>query len=903
MAQLRHFQLFRSTNVYSTLADAKTALGTQLNDNTTLVDGEMMLARYYGTENTPKVHSILGIVRVKSGSKSMDYFYCGCEMTNKINALDVDEYSQASFANGILTVFKISETDGKIVKGAAENFDLGAYVDGKINALKVTGYKQAAIGENTIIISGIKEDKGKISADSTNDVTINVDGTVSSTNKLATQTTVTTAINALNNTGYKQASYDGNGNIVINGIKETNGIIAADDTKNTTINVNHTYATDATATDLATVKTVKDAIETLDVTAQTVVAMTSDKTKLQGATISETDGKIAAGSLTDLIEFNQALSSTNKAATMADVTAANLSGLDAINVNNTIHQVKLNIDSNDNILTQSTNGLLANITLEYDSTNKKIKLNGKENGTGKTLISEINATDFVKDGMITDVEVVETAEQGVTVEAPYLKITWNTDAAKDPSISRISLKKLVDVYTADETYLHMNDHKVEHKKSGVSTGSYGESATATKDYAGTISIPRITVDAAGHVTAASNSVITLPSKQTAKDEIKMNVEGNKATITNTFTLDNTAQAGTSVFVEADDGLKITEYDKTGAKISHSSTYQPSAEAAAVVVDEAGETTTFKIPSLTIDNYGHVTGKKDTPVTITLPESIDTAVQTVLGDRNTDDQRDNLENTKYINVKAVREGNSNDVKLQSSIKTIAIEEASAGTANGWRYIGKVGVIELKEGDIVESSKKDDIPNINFADITYTYGNGQNGTETGGSFAFGKIENTDLATVDGADKGELKYATKYIWMKGTDDNNTSAILATTPTLYQGCRIYRKFEETPENDGLATSLNVRNYINSHETQIIAGTNTTVTAAMDGGHTVYTINATGTPVTGGNGINVAPVSGNTEVSVDLAQNATSGSTRTHTQASNLLIIDGDNKLSISDTWDCGTF
>lgn len=56
-----------------------------------------------------------------------------------------------------------------------------------------------------------------------------------------------------------------------------------------------------------------------------------------------------------------------------------------------------------------------------------------------------------------------------------------------------------------------------------------------------------------------------------------------------------------------------------------------------------------------------------------------------------------------------------------------------------------------------------------------------------------------------------------------------------------------------------------------------------------------------GGNGISV---SDNDTISVDLAQYSTIGSTtQPHTGSNNILIIDEDKKLSISDTWKCGRY
>lgn len=70
----------------------------------------------------------------------------------------------------------------------------------------------------------------------------------------------------------------------------------------------------------------------------------------------------------------------------------------------------------------------------YDSENKKIKL--VENGTE----AEIDATDFIKDGMI---ETVALSEDGLN-----LVITWNTDSDKgENNVTTIPLTGLVDIYT------------------------------------------------------------------------------------------------------------------------------------------------------------------------------------------------------------------------------------------------------------------------------------------------------------------------------------------------------------------------------------------------------------------------------------------------------------------------
>ena len=70
--------------------------------------------------------------------------------------------------------------------------------------------------------------------------------------------------------------------------------------------------------------------------------------------------------------------------------------------------------------------------LTYDSGTKKINLTGKSNA----VIATIDATDFIKDGMV----------QSVELEGNNLVFTFNTDAGKD--VVTVDLSKFIDVYTA-----------------------------------------------------------------------------------------------------------------------------------------------------------------------------------------------------------------------------------------------------------------------------------------------------------------------------------------------------------------------------------------------------------------------------------------------------------------------
>jgi hypothetical protein len=271
-------------------------------------------------------------------------------------------------------------------------------------------------------------------------------------------------------------------------------------------------------------------IDAMDLTATDVVALNTGKTALQAGKISESDGKVAVATAETLVEFNQAISSTNKVATMADVTAAAVSGQDAIVVGDapqgstTGKVVSLKIKSDDKILDQTAaDGLFSTLSLTYDAAaqadgKKYIRLKGKDN----TDISKIDATDFIKDGMLADAVYTELTEGQVEGQAAgkYIVLTFNTDSGKTPVY--VNVTALVDTYTAKANdWIELDDHEFSHKPQGAFTQGEGQNAPQTTfgdngedditaDAAGEsveFKVPSFTVDAAGHVTAASEKTV------------------------------------------------------------------------------------------------------------------------------------------------------------------------------------------------------------------------------------------------------------------------------------------------------------------------------------------------------------------------------------------------------------
>ena len=185
--------------------------------------------------------------------------------------------------------------------------------------------------------------------------------------------------------------------------------------------------------------------------------------------------------------------------------------------------------------------------------------------------------------------------------------------------------------------------------SGVTAGSYGPSADATPAHKGTISVPYITVDAKGRVTAASTKTITLPAS--GNTDTKVNV--TLATTTKAYLLGVstaptstakalTAVSDTGVYLDTTAGkLTATSFAGSGASLtslnaSNISSGTLSADrlatsgaTAGTYGESAAKTAThggtISIPKITIDNKGRVTSASSITVTLPSDNNTDTKV--------------------------------------------------------------------------------------------------------------------------------------------------------------------------------------------------------------------------------------------------------------------------------------
>ena len=111
------------------------------------------------------------------------------------------------------------------------------------------------------------------------------------------------------------------------------------------------------------------------------------------------------------------------------------------------------VKADDKVLSLTEKKLSATLGLSYDSENKKIKLTG----INKAEIASIDATDFIKDGMLKSASF--TGADGESGQHKNcIKLVFNSDGPADPIY--IDVSSLVDTYTAKAgSGLTLNDHE------------------------------------------------------------------------------------------------------------------------------------------------------------------------------------------------------------------------------------------------------------------------------------------------------------------------------------------------------------------------------------------------------------------------------------------------------------
>lgn len=211
--------------------------------------------------------------------------------------------------------------------------------------------------------------------------------------------------------------------------------------------------------------------------------------------------------------------------------------------------VSLKINSGDKVLSQDTNGLFTTLSIAYDSSTRKLQLKGKNDNE---VINEIDATAFVKDGMLNDTAVftatgdTQTVEfgdsrheySGLTTNHHYLAFEFkiDNDSAQPYKYEILDATSIIDVYK-NGNGLDLTDHTFSVKKasdseefltvdkdgvriSGVKAAIDAAAASAKTEVKKASDDQHIDVNSAvtdGHVTYTISSVDTASASGLSKE--------------------------------------------------------------------------------------------------------------------------------------------------------------------------------------------------------------------------------------------------------------------------------------------------------------------------------------------------------------------------------------------------
>ena len=221
------------------------------------------------------------------------------------------------------------------------------------------------------------------------------------------------------------------------------------------------------------------------ITVQRAAVSSSTKTVL----VTKAEGKSGGVSLDVNIDGATIVKNdTNGKISVASAALTQYIGKDAVNVSEVDDRnnktVSLEINGDDKVLSQTQDGLSATLSLIYEPTNRKLKLIGKNS---EEPISNIDTTDFVKDGMLNDTAVFTASAttqsitfsrsgntheySGLTKENHYLAFEFKISSGESSSYNYeiLNATSIIDVYN-NGNGLELTDHTFSVKKADDSEG-------------------------------------------------------------------------------------------------------------------------------------------------------------------------------------------------------------------------------------------------------------------------------------------------------------------------------------------------------------------------------------------------------------------------------------------------
>ena len=263
--------------------------------------------------------------------------------------------------------------------------------------------------------------------------------------------------------------------------------------------------------------------------------------------------------------------------------------------------VRLKINSGDKVLSQDTNGLSATLSIEYDSSTRRLQLKGNSGN----VISDIDATAFVKDGMLNDTAVFTASAttqsitfgeketitdpvpkssntheySGLTINHHYLAFEFKVDGddTQPYKYEILDATDIIDVYK-NGNGLELTDHTFSVKKadgsegfltidengvkiSGVADAIAAAAASAKTEVKKATDDQHIDVTSAateGHVTytISSKDIASATELTNVKNNVGLNEDGSHITTNGNYT--SSAKTVTEEIAALDTQVKKNE---------------------------------------------------------------------------------------------------------------------------------------------------------------------------------------------------------------------------------------------------------------------------------------------------------------------------------------------------------
>lgn len=301
--------------------------------------------------------------------------------------------------------------------------------------------------------------------------------------------------------------------------------------------------------------------------------------------------------------------------------------------------VSLKINSGDKVLSQDNNGLSATLSIAYDSSSRKLQLKGNAN----EVINEIDATAFVKDGMLNDTAVftasatTQTVDFGdrhheyssLTINHHYLAFEFkiDNDDAQPYKYEILDATSIIDVYNngngleltdhtfsvklaqGSETFLTVDGTGL--KLSGVTDAIAAAAASAKTEVKKASDDQHINVTSAatenGHVTYTISSVDTASAtglsnetseRKAADDKIEgsvgLDTDGSHITTNGNYTRGATTVVGEISALDAQVKINADNIAQNTPKESNAITVTQDGNGSTIAVKLSGANSGLKI---------------------------------------------------------------------------------------------------------------------------------------------------------------------------------------------------------------------------------------------------------------------------------------------------------------------